>query len=286
MKFAYYPGCYLHGTALEYDMSTRAVCRKLGIELIELDDWNCCGAVEANNSLSIPLSARNLALAERMGLNIVAPCSVCFHKLSKANKMVKGDEKFRKKINEMIDGQYQGGVEVRHLLDIIVNEVGLERVSKDVKVPLEGVKAVPYYGCLIVRPSEIAKFDDPEDPQSLDDLIKATGAECLPYSHKVSCCGGGLLANKEDFALDMAKKIIDSAKRAGSNCIVVTCPLCHTMLDFQQSNIGSRYGITIDLPVLYFTQLLGLALGLGVKELGLDKNIVSPMKLLESIGIG
>lgn len=286
MKFAYYPGCYLHGTAVEYDMSTRAVCRKLGIELIELDDWNCCGAVEANDYLSIPLSARNLALAEKGGLNIVAPCSVCFHKLSKANKMVKEDEKIRKKINDMIDGQYQGGVKVRHLLDIIVNDVGLERISKGVKVQLEGVKAVPYYGCLIVRPSEIAKFDDPEDPQSLDDLINATGAECLPYSHKVSCCGGGLLTNKEDFALEMAKKIIDGAKEAGSNCIVVTCPLCHTMLDFQQSNIKSRYGITIDLPVLYFTQLLGLALGLEVKELGLDKNMVSPMKLLESMGIG
>lgn len=277
--FAYYPGCYLHSSASEYDISTMAVCELLDIELIELDDWNCCGALEASNPLTLSLSARNLALAKKEGLDVVVPCSICFNNLSRANNAIREGGRTKTMINEAIGEQYQGEVEVRHLLDIIVNDIGLEKVSKEVKVPLEGLKSVPYYGCLTIRPSEVSKFDDPEIPQSLDDIIEALGADCLPFEHKTDCCGGNLLMSSENFSLQMTKEILSEAKEIVADCITVACPLCHAMLDYQQSKIESKYDIVIDIPILYVTQLMGLALGLGAKELGLNKNFVSTVKL-------
>ncbi len=277
--FAYYPGCYLHASASEYDMSTMAVCKVLDIELIELDDWNCCGALEASNPLTLSLSARNLALAKKEGLDILVPCSICFNNLSRANNAVREGGRAKTIINKAISEKYQGEVEVRHLLDVIVNDIGLDKLSNAVKVPLKGLRSVPYYGCLTIRPSDVSKFEDPETPRSLDDLIEALGADCLPFKHKKDCCGGNLLLSSEKFSLQMTKEILSEAKELGADCITVACPLCHAMLDYQQSKIESKYDIAIDLPILYFTQLMGLALGLGEKELGLNKNFVSTVKL-------
>lgn len=279
MNFAYYPGCYLHASAREYDMSTMAVCKVLGIELNELEDWNCCGALEASNPLTLSLSARNLVIAKKKGLDVLVPCSICFNNLSRANSAIREGGIAKTVINEAIGESYQGEVEVRHLLDVIVNDIGLEKLSKEVKVPLEGLKSVPYYGCLTIRPSKVSKFDDPDTPRSLDDLIKALGADCLPFKHKTDCCGGNLLMSSEEFSLKMTGDILSEAKELGADCVTVACPLCHAMLDYQQSKIESKYDIVIDLPILYFTQLIGLALGLGEKELGLDKNFVSTVKL-------
>ena len=277
--FAYYPGCYLHASAREYDMSTMAICKLLDIELIELDDWNCCGALEASNPLTLSLSARNLALAKKEGLDILVPCSICFNNLSRANNGVREGGRTKTIINKAIGETYQGEVEVRHLLDVIVNDIGLDKLSYAVKVPLEGLKSVPYYGCLTIRPSDVSKFEDPEIPRSLDDLIEALGADCLPFKHKKDCCGGNLLLSSEKFSLQMTKEILSEAKELGADCITVACPLCHAMLDYQQSKIESKYDIVINLPILYFTQLMGLALGLREKELGLNKNFVSTVKL-------
>ncbi|NYT00795.1 MAG: disulfide reductase [Methanocellales archaeon] len=277
--FAYYPGCYLHASAGEYDMSTMAVCELLGIQLIELDDWNCCGALEASNPLTLSLSARNLALAEKEGLDILAPCSICFNNLSRANNAVRGGGRTKTIINKATGENYQGEVEVRHLLDVIVNDIGLDNISNAVKVPLEGLRSVPYYGCLTIRPSDVSKFEDPEIPRSLDDIIEALGADCLQFKHKKDCCGGNLLLSSEDFSLQITKEILSEAKELGADCVTVACPLCHAMLDYQQSKIESKYDIVIDLPILYFTQLMGLALGLREKELGLNKNFVSTVKL-------
>jgi heterodisulfide reductase subunit B len=286
MKYSYYPGCTLHASNKEYDMSTKAVCQKLGMELIELEDWNCCGALGAfsyNYFLSVALPARNLALVERTNLKLVAPCNACFHNLAKANKMLKENEDLMKRVNDVMDSPYGGKAEIRHLLDIIVNEVGLETVAKNVTKPLKGLKVVPYYGCLIVRPTEVAKFDDQENPQSLDNLLKALGAEVLPFSMKVKCCGASLVVGDEELAFQLTKKILEAAKDVGANCVAVTCPLCSTNLDAYQSKIESRYNVKLGLPVLYFTQIMGLAMGINPKELGLGKNMVPTDKIVELV---
>ena len=285
MKLAYYPGCTLHGTAREYNASTKAVSKAAGIELTEIEDWNCCGALEAifDKELSMGLSARNNMLAQKTGLDLVVPCSICSHNLSRADKAMKTDEAFRVKIEKALGEKYKG-VKIKHLLDVMVNDVGTEALAKKFVKPLKGIKAVPYYGCLLVRPSEVSKFDNPENPTSLDDLIKATGAECLPFTQKTKCCGGNLLMSKQDYAFILTKKLFDEAKSAGANCIVVACPMCHMLLDGQQSMVEKAHNTVIDLPILYFTQLIGLAMGLSEKELELDKNMVSPEALIESIG--
>lgn len=284
MKYSYYPGCTLHASTKEYDMSTRAVCEKIGIELEELPDWNCCGALGAfsyNYFLSVALPARNLALVEKKKLTLAAPCNACFHNLAKANKLLKENDDLKKRINDVMDFPYHGTAEIRHLLDIIVNDVGLEAVAKSVTKPLKGLKVVPYYGCLIVRPTEVAKFDDQENPQSLDNLLKALGAEVLPYPMKVKCCGASLVVSDEDLAFQLTKNILQTAKDVGANCVAVTCPLCHTNLDAYQGDIESRYNVALGLPVLYFTQIMGLAFGIDPKTLGLDKNMVPTHNIIE-----
>lgn len=285
MKLAYYPGCTLHGTAREYDASTKAVSKAAGIELTEIEDWNCCGALEAifDKELSMGLSVRNNMLAQKTGLDLVVPCSICSHNLSRADKAMKTDEAFKAKIEKALGESYKG-VKIKHLLDVMVNDVGTEALAKKFVKPLKGIKAVPYYGCLLVRPSEVSKFDNPENPTSLDNLIKATGAECLPFTQKTKCCGGNLLMSKQDYAFILTKKLFDEAKSVGANCIVVACPMCHMLLDGQQSMVEKAHNTVIDLPILYFTQLIGLAMGLSEKELELDKNMVSPKSLIESIG--
>ncbi|MCZ7383590.1 MAG: CoB--CoM heterodisulfide reductase iron-sulfur subunit B family protein [Candidatus Methanoperedens sp.] len=285
MKLAYYPGCTLHGTAREYDASTKAVCKAVGIELTEIEDWNCCGALEAifDKELSMGLSARNNMLAQKTGLDLVIPCSICSHNLSRADKAMKTDDAFREKIERALGEKYDG-VKIKHLLDVMVNDVGVDALAKKFVKPLKGIKAVPYYGCLLVRPSEVSKFDNPENPTSLDNLIKSTGAECLPFTQKTKCCGGNLLMSKQDYAFILTKKLFDEAKAAGANCIVVACPMCHMLLDGQQSMVEKAHNTVIGLPILYFTQLIGLAMGLSEKELELDKNMVSTAKLIGSIG--
>jgi len=285
MKLAYYPGCTLHGTAREYDASTKAVSKAAGIELTEIEDWNCCGALEAifDKELSMGLSARNNMLAQKTGLDLVVPCSICSHNLSRADKAMRTDDAFRAKIEKALGESYKG-VKIKHLLDVMVNDVGTETLAKKFVKPLKGIKAVPYYGCLLVRPSEVSRFDNPENPTSLDNLIKATGAECLPFTQKTKCCGGNLLMSKQDYAFILTKKLFDEAKTAGANCIVVACPMCHMLLDGQQSMVEKAHNTVIDLPILYFTQLIGLAMGLSEKELELDKNMVSPKSLIESVG--
>ncbi len=287
MKLAYYPGCTLHGTAREYDASTKAVCKAAGVDLVEIDDWNCCGALEAifDKELSMGLSARNNFKAQKTGLDLVIPCSICSHNLSRADTAMKNDEAFRTKLERALGEKYNG-VKIKHLLDVMVNDIGTDAISKKFTKSLKGIKAVAYYGCLLVRPSEVSKFDNPENPMSLDNLIKSTGADCLPFMQKTKCCGGNLLMSKQDYAFLLTKKLFDEAKASGANCVVVACPMCHMLLDGQQTTIEKAHNTVIDMPVLYFTQLIGLAMGISEKELELDKNMVPTSKLIGSIGKG
>jgi heterodisulfide reductase subunit B len=288
MKYAFFPGCAVHGSAEEYIISCNAVSEILDIELIEIPDWNCCSAIDAvytyDPDLSISLAARNLALAEKMKMDLVTLCSACYFTLSRANKLLHEDQKLKSKVNKVLNNiglNYNSEVKGRHYLDILLNDVGLEKISKYVKVTLKELKVAPYYGCLLVRPPEITKFDDPEHPKSMDKLIEALGATSLGYTDKVRCCGASLMITKEEIAMEMTKNLLLNAKNAEADCIVTPCPMCHFNLDAKQQDVESFYDIKIDLPILYFTQLIGIAYGLSSKELGLNRNCVSTKQLMK-----
>lgn len=285
MKIAYFPGCSLHSTARDYDMSFQLVCRKLGIELQEIPHWVCCGASAAHvtsHLLSIALPCKNLVLAEEMGLNtVVAPCAACFNRLKIAKQEVAENSQLKKDVENVLGKSYRGKVEVKHPLQIIADEIGLAKVEKMVRRELQGLKVASYYGCLLVRPLNTVSLDDPEDPQSMDNLVTALGGEALPWAFKTECCGASFSLSETDIVLELSGEILDAALEAGAECILVACPLCQSNLDLRQKGIEKRLGKKFNLPILYFTELLGLALGLNMHELGLSKHIVDPCKLLQ-----
>ena len=220
-KLAYYPGCPSEATAIEQDMSTKAVFEKLGIELVEVEDWNCCGAAEVEDpKLVYALNARNLVIAEKEGLDIVTPCSICYYNLERSNIALKADEALRTKLKGIDSSlDYSGKIRAKHVLDVFVNDIGLDELSTKMSKKVN-LKIAPYYGCYIGRPRDTA-FDDPDDPVLMDKLIEQMGGEVVPFSRmKTLCCGGPLMMTRSDIAYDMAKKILDTAKSAGADCIV------------------------------------------------------------------
>jgi heterodisulfide reductase subunit B len=293
VKYAYYPGCSLISSAKEYNISTKAMCEALDIDVPDIEDWNCCGATAGhaiNHNLSLALPARNIAIAEETDVNtIIAPCSECFHNLATVNKALKEDDDERKKVNRVLadtDLEFHGKTEVKHMLDVIANDVGYEQIKQKTKRDLSKLRIAPYYGCLVVRPPDVANFDRLENPQTMDNISKALGAQVVEYAdYKTACCGGALILPKEDVALKLIKNILLGAKKAGANCIIVPCPMCHMNLDAKQQLVEETFGISIDIPILYFPQLVGLGLGLDPGTLGLDKNLVSPKKLLDALGV-
>ena len=284
MKYAYYPGCTAHTTSKEYEMSVQAVCEKLGIELVEVEDWNCCGALEATGLLLYALNARTLALSEKQlpDLDLVASCNACYINLAKTSVAMREDEELRKKVNNIIQMEYKGTVRVRHILEVIANDVSEEELKAKIEKKLN-IKVAPYYGCFTGRPSRAA-FDDPDEPTSMDKVLKIAGAEIVPFGYKAKCCGGGLMMFHPEISFAMSRKILEAAKNAGADCISVACPLCQMMLDAKQGDIEEKYNIELKIPVLYFTQLLGLALGIQPNKLGIDKVMVPAKDLLAKIG--
>ena len=286
LTYAYYPGCSPEGGSKEYGRSLRLVCERLGIELKEIEDWNCCGAVHApvtDSLLSLTLPARNLALAEEQGLTVVVPpCSGCYKVLRTASKALQADPALRQKVNAALPGhELEGNVTVKHPLYVIVQDYGLERLS--VTRPLKGLKVACYYGCWLVRPRD--EFDSSERPQAMDQLMQALGAEPIPYSAKTRCCGGAVLLSHTHVVVDLIGRILLAAKEEGADCVALACPMCQVALDAYQSQAEKKLGRRIDLPILYFTQLMGLALGVDRDSLGLERHIVSPMPLLERMGL-
>ena len=283
--YTYFPGCSAsHGGAKAYDWSAQAVAKALDVELVELDDWNCCGSTpytSVDELASYCVSARNLALAEKRGFDLVTPCSACYVILNRTNSAFRDYPELRAKVNEALaagDLEYHGTVKVRHLLDVFANDIRYDEIESRVKRDLGGLKAAPYYGCQVVRPGP--SFDHPETPQSLDRLIESLGAEARPFPLKARCCGGSLIIPEEDLALGLIHKLLDNASSNGAECIVTVCPLCQTNLDVYQSRVNKKFKTNFNLPVLFFTQLMGLAFGIDGEALGLEKCIVSAEKVL------
>jgi heterodisulfide reductase subunit B len=288
--YSYYPGCSLHGTAKEYDRSLRLVAGKLGLELQEIPDWNCCGATAAHSTdelLGLALPARNLALAVGAGWPVLAPCAMCFNRL-KVTQHELQDAAKRQAVERLLgavgnQGTGQPGyqqIEVLSLLQALGSEEMLAAVEGAVVRPLEGLKAVCYYGCLLVRPAEIVQPDSLENPQMMDRLVAKLGAEVLDWPFKTECCGASLALARTDIVLELGRRLLSMAREVGADCIVTACPMCHSNLDTRQSQIKAKFGESFDMPILYVTELMGLAFGLSPKELLLDRHLTDATRLV------
>lgn len=281
MKVAYYPGCSLHGTAKEYDQSMRAVSAALGLELEELDDWSCCGASSAhatNFTLSIALPARALIKAEQGDRDLMVPCAACFNRFKTAQHHLKHDPALRGDIERMLGESYRGTLRVRNPIDIIFSEIGVETLGSKVKRPLRGLKPVSYYGCLLLRPPEICRYENYENPVQLDTIMAVLGADVKQWSFKTDCCGGSLSISRADLVSGMVDKLMRMAREAGANCVVVACPLCMANLDLRASN-------HCKLPVFYFTELIAVALELKGPAHWAKLHKVDPTPLLMGLGL-
>jgi heterodisulfide reductase subunit B len=277
MPYAYYPGCSLHSTGLEYSLSIEAVFRYLGLELVEVPDWNCCGASSAhslNPDLALALPARNLALAQEMGKDLVTPCAACYNRLKGADYTLRSDPRSRIEMEKMIGFEYSGDLSIRPLLAVLYEDYGLERVRSRVKHPLNGLKVVPYYGCLLLRPPYITQFDDPDDPQIMGAILDALGAEVRPWSYASECCGGSLSLSRPQLVKELVGKLVAAAREAGAEAMVTACPLCQVNLEMRQVRSAG-------MPVFYFTELMGLAFGLPEAPKWWRKHLVDPRPLLE-----
>jgi heterodisulfide reductase subunit B len=264
--------------------STLAVARALGIELVEPEGWTCCGATAAHQSdrfLAVSLPAANLAKVQDMKLDMVVSCAACFSRMKVANQEITADRGMREQVRQALERDYDGSVKVRLFLEVLLDDVGLKAISRAVKKPLKNLKVACYYGCLLVRPPKILKFDDPENPTSLDRLVKAMGGQSLDWPCKVECCGGGLSLSRTDVVVQLTDSILDMACQAGADCIAVSCPMCQVNLDLRQQDINKQTGKNYHVPIVYITQLVGLCLGLRPEELGFEKLIVPASTVLE-----
>lgn len=285
MEYGYYPGCSLHGTAKEFDLSIKESFRSLGLTLKEVPDWNCCGASSAHETseeLALALSVRVLSQAEQAGLKtVVAPCAACYSRLKMANKEVLHDAALRERINHVMGQDYEGSVTVRHLTEIY--KENKDQLAASVKKPLAGLKITSYYGCLLARPKHVVDWDDTENPTTMDELVTVLGAQALDWSHKTECCGASFSFSRPDIAVRLVGNILEAAKSVCADAIAVACPLCQANLDMRQGPAEKRNQTVYGIPVVYISQLIGLAQGESAKALGLDKHMVSPARALEKL---
>jgi heterodisulfide reductase subunit B len=286
MKHGYFPGCSAESTARDMHESTLAVAEALGIELIEPKGWTCCGATAGHQTdrfLSVALPAASLAKVKDEGLDMVVSCAACYNRMEVANHEIQKSEQMRKDIGEALGRDYDGSVNVKHFMEVLLEDVGIEKIKKSIKHSLNGLKIACYYGCLLVRPNEVTKLDDPENPTFLDKLVTSLGAESLDWPHKVECCGGGLSMSRTDIVVSLTDSILEMARASGAQCIAVACPMCQINLDLRQLDIKKQMGKSYDMPIVYITQLLGLCLGIPPEKLGFNKLMVSPSTVIEAI---
>ncbi|MEC4669731.1 MAG: CoB--CoM heterodisulfide reductase iron-sulfur subunit B family protein, partial [Nitrospirota bacterium] len=284
-----YPGCAAKGATPELYQSTMAIIGQLGIEVVELTAASCCGAGvvgEAEPDVALALNARTFAQAEQLGLDVMTICGTCQGVMGAANKRLKEEPQLRERINQMLaqDGiAYRGTVQVKHLLWIVVREVGLHQLRGQVRIPMQGFRIAPFYGCYILRPSWDLGFDDPENPTSLEKVIKAVGGEAVAYPGRTKCCGFPIILEKEAIAVAMAGQNMKEAKDEGADFMVTPCPLCHMSLDIYQDRAGRAVHTTLNLPILHLPQLLGLAMGMPAKDLGLSRHFIPVDSILRTI---
>lgn len=291
-KYALFIGCTISVRGLNYELSARKVAERLGIEFVDIPEFSCCGFPlgSIHHSSAVTIAARNLALAEAKGLNIITLCSACTGYLTEVEKLLANntDAKVLKDVNTKLKDlgyQYNGGVKIKHFARVLYEDIGVDKLKELVKEPLTGIRVAPHYGCHYIKPSEIFDgFDNPIHPQSLDKLIEVTGATSVHYRDKLQCCGGGILAVNEETSVKMVKQKLDHIKDANADAMTLICPFCSIMYDEFQPTVESKYGREYNIPVLYYPQLLGLALGLDPKkDLAVKKNQVKVKPLLEKI---
>ena len=286
MKYAYFPGCSAHSTARDMHESCLAVTQALGIELQEILGWTCCGASAAHQTdreLAVALAAANLLLAQQSGLEMVVNCAACYNRSKAANAEILHSPAMREAVADSLGQPYDGSVPVRHFVEILVRDYGLAQLKTKITHSLRGLNVAAYYGCYLVRPPDVAGFDDPENPTLLDSLVEAMGGTSVEWSGKVDCCGGMQNLTRTDITVRRSAVVIEMAQAAGAECIVVACPMCQTSLDLRQSDMAKLLGKTFNMPVIYITQLLGLALGIAPAALGFDKLIVNPSAVINAI---
>jgi len=287
-RYAYFPGCSAETVSASYHLSTIETGAKLGVEFEEIEDWNCCGATPYTNIdelLAHTLCARNLAIAERTGLDVVAPCNACFKNLYHANQDLKKDEDLAEHMNFALEADglhYGGAVNVHHLIHVFVRDVGLEAIKQKVTHPLKGVKVAAYYGCQLVRPDRHDGFDA-AGPRYFEDLVAALGAKPVEFPHRLRCCGASLMIGHRRAALAMVRELLRGAAQAQADVIATACPLCQLNLECYQQDVNREFGTAYEIPVIYFTQLMGLAMGISAKKLGIGTELISPKAVLECV---
>jgi heterodisulfide reductase subunit B2 len=288
MNYAYYPGCSLHASAEEYDLSIRELFKALHIGLQEVPDWFCCGASPAHNVdelLSLSLCAKNLELAEKIHGDLAVACAACFSRLKFTQHTLGKNEAKRNQVEKAIDAPVSLSGKVKHLVDILAHDFGLERLAAAVKKPLSGLTIACYYGCLLTRPPDVPDLDECEAPTIMENLLGSVGAATVSWTHRMECCGANFTLSRPGVVIQLTNAILDSARAADADCVVVACPLCHGNLDIRQREIERIYKTKYGMPVFYITQLVGLAVGLSADKLGLEALIVDPMPLLKKKGL-
>lgn len=284
MNFGYYPGCSLEGSAKEFNQSLKAVLQALDVQLNEVQDWSCCGASSAhgaNHLLALALPARNLLLAKQQGLeSIVAPCAACYNRLAVAKHELHSNEKARKGVEELLGVPFANGMQILNLVQLF-HTIGLDTIKEKITNPLTALKPACYYGCLLVRPNAITGFDDAEQPVAMEKVAEITGAKPVQWNFKVECCGASHSIAHTEIVEKLSRRIIDDARKHGANCIIAACPMCHSNLDMRQLNMKKADPAMEQMPVLYLSEFIGLALGLTPKQLGINLHFIDALPVIQ-----
>lgn len=283
MKYSFYPGCSLDSTAREYGESIESIARILDIDLKELNDWTCCGASSAhatNDGLALALPARNLLIADNAGMDLVVPCAACFQRFKVAEKALLAGEEI-----SGVTSKYEGNFDIRYVVDFFWDEVGDKVFREKVEIPLSGLNPVCYYGCLTARPPRVTDAVNAENPKAMDNILKSLGADVRDWSYKTDCCGGSLMFTRPDIAMKLTAKLLDMAEEAGADCIVTGCPICQSNLDSKQKEISAETGKKYEMPVFYFTELMGLALGEPAAKKWFGRHMADPLPFMADKGL-
>lgn len=283
MRATYFPGCTLNTTGKGFDNAMRASAAAVGLELIELPDWNCCGAtfpLIIDNVLELAAGGHILVAAQAQGRILTTACTTCYNVLKRTNEFIRKHPDERDRLNTFIEADYQGEVNVKDILHLLRDDIGFEAIHSHVQKPLQGLKVACYYGCMVLRPPAEVAYDDPDHPTSLDDLMTALGATPVDFPHKNECCGAYLAVKAPDVTRDMVYTILRSAQAVGAEAVATNCPLCQFNLDKQQAEMRKIHAGYQPIPVFYFSQLMGLALGLDASDYGWERHYIDPRPLL------